>query len=88
MLASLIAMAVVGMTYYWLDDRAEIFEPAWILAGIFWYVAIMAAIFFVRGKARLGFLIGGAVSWVTLAFWLFDNFYVAFETSLIIGMPN
>ena len=88
LLASLIAMAVVGTTYYWLDDRAEIFEPAWILAGIFWYVAIMAAIFFVRGKTRLGFLIGGAVSWVTLAFWLFDNFYVVFETSLIIGMPN
>ncbi|MDH3501122.1 MAG: NAD(P)H-binding protein [Nitrosopumilus sp.] len=88
LLISLTAMAVVGTTYYWLDDRAEIFEPIWILGGIIWYIAIIAAIIFVKNKTRLGFLIAGVISWITLAFWLFDNFYVVFETSLIIKQPN
>ncbi|MGI9566525.1 MAG: NAD(P)H-binding protein [Nitrosopumilus sp.] len=88
LLASLIAMAIVGTTYYWLDDRTELFEPAWVLAGVFWYIAIIAAIVFVKSKTRLGFLIGGILSWITLAFWLFDNFYVVFDTSLIIDKPN
>ena len=88
LLASLIAMAIVGTTYYWLDDRSELFEPVWILAGVFWYITIIAAIVFVKSKTRLGFLIGGILSWMTLAFWLFDNFYVVFDTSLIIDKPN
>ena len=86
--ATLIAMAVIGTTYYWLDDRPEIFEPVWILGGIVWYIAITSAIIFVRNKTRLGFLIAGIISWITLAFWLFDNFYVIFDTSLIIEQPN
>jgi len=88
LLVSLIAMAIVGTTYYWLDDRTELFEPIWILAGVLWYITIIAAIVFVKSKTRLGFLIGGILSWITLAFWLFDNFYVVFETSLIIDKPN
>ena len=88
LLVSLIAMAIVGTTYYWLDDRTELFEPVWILAGVLWYIAIIIAIVFVKSKTRLGFLIGGVLSWITLAFWLFDNFYVMFETSLIIDKPN
>ena len=88
LLTSLIAMAIVGTTYYWLDDRTELFEPVWFLAGMFWYIAIISAIIFVKSKTRLGFLIGGLLSWATLAFWLFDNFYVVFETSLIIDKPN
>ena len=88
LLVSLIAMTIVGTTYYWLDDRVELFQPVWLLAGIFWYIAIIAAIVFVKSKTRLGFLIGGVLSWITLAFWLFDNFYVIFDTSLIIDKPN
>jgi uncharacterized protein YbjT (DUF2867 family) len=88
LMASLIAMAFVGTTYYWLDDRIELFEPGWILAGIIWYVAIIMAIIFIKNKTRLGFLIGGILSWVTLVFWLFDNFYVLFNTSLIMEQPN
>jgi uncharacterized protein YbjT (DUF2867 family) len=88
LLVSLIAMALVGTTYYWLDDRSELFEPLWVLAGVLWYIAIIAAIIFVKSKTRLGFLIGGVLSWITLAFWLFDNFYVVFDTSLIIDNPN
>ncbi|MBI1662119.1 MAG: NAD-dependent epimerase/dehydratase family protein [Nitrosopumilus sp.] len=86
--AVLIAMAIVGTTYYWLDDRPEIFEPLWILGGILWYITIIFAIIFVRNKTRLGFLIAGIVSWITLVFWLFDNFYVLFDASLIIVQPN
>ena len=86
--ASLIAMAIIGTTYYWLDDRPEIFESIWILAGIIWYIAIIAAIIFVRNKTRLGFLIAGIISWITLAFWLFDNFYVISGTTLLINQPN
>ena len=88
LLASLIAMALVGTTYYWLDDRAELYEPLWVFAGILWYITIIAAIAFVKNKTRLGFLIAGILSWMTLAFWLFDNLYVVFETSLIIDKPN
>ena len=88
LLTSLIAMALVGTTYYWLDDRTELYEPLWVLAGILWYITIIAAIVFVKNKTRLGFLIAGILSWITLAFWLFDNFYVVFETSLIIDKPN
>ncbi len=88
LLASLIAMAIVGTTYYWLDDRTELFEPVWVLAGVLWYIAIITAIIFIKSKTRLGFLIGGILSWITLAFWLFDNFYVVFQTSLIIDKPN
>ena len=86
--ASLIAMAIIGTTYYWLDDRPEIFQPLWIIAGVLWYITIIAAIVFVRQKTRLGFLIAGIISWITLGFWLFDNFYVVFDTSLIIEKPN
>ena len=88
LMISLIAMAIVGTTYYWLDDRSELFQPIWILAGILWYLTIIIAIIFIRNKTRLGFLIGGMLSWVTLAFWLFDNFYVLFDTSLIMDQPN
>ena len=88
LLSSLIAMALIGTTYYFLDDRAELFQPVWIIAGVIWYIAIVAAIVFVKNKTRLGFLIAAVVSWVTLAFWMFDNFYVVFDTSLIIEKPN
>jgi hypothetical protein len=36
----------------------------------------------------LGYLIGGILAWVTLAFWLFDNFYVVFELSLVASEPS
>ncbi len=88
LLTSLIAMAFIGTTYYWLDDRVDLFEPGWILAGMIWYATIILAIIFIKNKTRLGFLIGGLLSWVTLAFWLLDNFYVLFDTSLIMEQPN
>ncbi|MGY5150173.1 MAG: NAD(P)H-binding protein [Candidatus Nitrosopumilus sp. bin_68KS] len=88
LMMSLIAMTFVGTTYYWLDDRPNLFEPGWILVGIIWYVSVILAIVFIKNKTRLGFLIGGILSWITLAFWLFDNFYVLFDASLIMEQPN
>ncbi|EPA06476.1 hypothetical protein BG20_I2328, partial [Candidatus Nitrosarchaeum limnium BG20] len=32
MLISLIVMALIGTTYYWLDDRLDVYDPIWIFA--------------------------------------------------------
>jgi len=88
LLITLCAMAFVGTTYYWLDDRSDVWQIPWLVGSAIWYAAILFAISFVRQKARLGYLIGGLLSWVTLAFWLFDNFYVVFELSLVASEPS
>ena len=85
---SLCMLAVIGSTYYWLDDRPEVFEPLWLFGSFIWYSAIIASIVFVHNKTRLGYLIAGILSWITLAFWLFDNFYVVFQTSILASSPN
>ncbi len=88
LLLTLIAFAVCGTTYYWLDDRNDVFQPGWLLVSVFWYIVIVFAFIFVRNKTRLGYLIAGILSWVTLAFWLFDNFHIAFQASVIADEPN
>ena len=85
---SLFALAIIGTTYYWLDDRMEVYQPGWLLASIFWYITIGFAIWFVKLKTRLGYLIAGILSWVTFAFWMFDNFHIVFHNSLIAKEPN
>jgi len=88
LLATLIAMAIIGSTYYWLDDRPEVFNLGWLVAGFLWYIGIIFGIIFVKSKTRLGYMISGLLSWATLAFWSFDNFYVVFSTSIIALPPN
>jgi len=88
LLISLCAMAIIGSTYYWMDDRTDVWEISWLFGSLIWYIAIIFAISFVRHKARLGYLIGGVLSWVTMAFWLFDNFYVVFQISVIGAEPS
>ena len=88
LMCSLIALAIIGTTYYWLDDRTDVYEPGWLLGSTVWYVSIGVAIFFVRQKTRLGYMIAGILAWVTFAFWMFDNFHVAFQTSVIAQEPN
>ena len=56
-MASLIAMAFVGTTYHWLDDRTGLYEPIWIFAGIVWHIAKIAAIIFITNKTRWVFLL-------------------------------
>ena len=88
LLITLCAMAFIGTTYYWLDDRSDVWQIPWLIGSVIWYAAILFAISFVKQKARLGYLIGGLLAWVTLAFWLFDNFYVVFELSLVASEPS
>ncbi|MBA4452164.1 MAG: NAD-dependent epimerase/dehydratase family protein [Nitrosopumilaceae archaeon] len=88
LLCALVAYAFIGSTYYWLDDRSDVYEPLWLFASIVWYVTIGFSILFVYNKTRLGYLIAGVLTWVTMAFWLFDNFHVAFQMSLIADEPN
>ena len=85
---SLTLLGLVGTSYYWLDDRPEVYHLLWILGSVFWYSAIVVSILFIHNKTRLGYLVAGVLSWVTLAFWLFDNYYVVFETSLLASPPN
>lgn len=85
---SLIALALIGTSYYWLDNRTDVFEPLWIIGSAVWFSVIFFSIISIRNKTRLGYLMAGILSWVTLAFWLFDNFYVVFDTSLIASTPS
>ena len=85
---SLIMMAITGTTYYWLDNRLDVFEISWLIGSIVWFVAIGFGILFVMQKTRLGYLIAGILSWITIAFWLFDNFYVIFDMSVIAQEPD
>jgi len=88
LLITLCAMAFIGTTYYWMDDRTDVWQIPWLAGSVIWYAAILFAISFVKQKARLGYLIGGVLAWVTMAFWLFDNFYVVFELSLVASEPS
>lgn len=85
---ALLALGVCGTTYYWLDDRPDVYEPLWLLGSAAWYAAIAFAAVMIRNKTRLGYMVAGVLSWVTLSFWLFDNFHVVFDASLISTAPN
>ena len=88
LLVSLFAFAVCGSTYYWLDNRPDVYQPLWLLASGFWYLTIGFSILFVYNKTRLGYMMAGMLTWVTMTFWLFDNFHVVFKTSLIAAAPS
>lgn len=88
LLGSLIVMAIIGTTHYWLDDRPEVYVPIWLFAGIIWYAGIASALIFVNNKTRLGFMISGVLSWITLIFWSLDNFNLVFNTSILASTPN
>ncbi len=88
LMCSLVALAIIGTSYYWLDDRSDVYQIGWLAGSAIWYITIGAAIFFVRQKTRLGYMIAGVLGWVTFSFWMFDNFHVAFQTSIISEMPN
>lgn len=88
LMITLVAFAVCGTTYYWLDDRSDVYRPVWITASILWYGALIFSFVFVRNQTRLGYLIAGILSWITFSFWLFDNLHIAFQTSLIANEPS
>lgn len=88
LILSLVAMSIVGTTYYWLDDRTDVYNPAWIAVSAAWFAAITISIILVSNKTRLGYLVAGVLSWITLGFWLFDNSYVVFQDSLLARQPS
>ena len=88
LMVSLLAMAFIGTTYYWLDDRTDVYQIGWLTVSAIWFIAVISSIIFVNNKTRLGYLIAGVVSWITLPFWLFDNYYVVFQDSIIARPPN
>ncbi|MDQ3836581.1 MAG: NAD(P)H-binding protein [Thermoproteota archaeon] len=85
---SLIAMATIGSTYYFIDERPEIYQTVWIVLASVWYLGIAFAIYFLRYGARLGALAAGVIGWLTLAFWLLDNLYIISGTSVIASSPD
>jgi uncharacterized protein YbjT (DUF2867 family) len=88
LLASTIALAIIGFTYYLLDARIEIFQPTWVVLAGLWYFCIAFSIFFIHKGARLGSIIAGIIGWITLTFWLLDNFYLIFGTSVLATPPG
>jgi uncharacterized protein YbjT (DUF2867 family) len=88
LLASAIALAIIGSTYYLLDARIEIFQPIWMILAALWYFGIAFSIFFIHKGARLGSIIAGIIGWITLTFWLLDNFYLIFGTSVLASPPG
>ena len=88
LMLSLLAMAAIGSTYYVIDGRVEIYNTNWIILGMLWYLGVAFAIYFLRYGARLGALTAGLLGWVTLTFWLFDNFYIVLGTPVIASSPD
>lgn len=84
----LFSLVFIGTTYYYLDDRKEIRQTQWLVASILWYIAISFSIIKVFHKLRIGYLVAGIVSWTTLAFWMIDNYYTVFHTTVIASRPD
>ena len=88
LLVSTIALSIIGLTYYLMDARIEIFQPIWLVLAGLWYFGIAFSIFFIHKGARLGSIIAGIIGWITLMFWLLDNFYLVFGTSILASPPE
>ena len=88
LMGALFAYALCGTTYYWLDNRPDVFEPFWIALSVIWYITIGFSIIFVYNKTRLGYFMAGILSWFTIAFWLLDDFHVVFQMSVIAEEPS
>jgi uncharacterized protein YbjT (DUF2867 family) len=88
LIASLLAMLVIGSTYYVLDARPEVFQTGWLVLSGFWYFFIAFSLFFVYNGARLGAITSGIIGWITLTLWLVDNIYTISGNSLIATSPD
>jgi hypothetical protein len=88
LIISLLTMAAIGLTYYVINGRSEFYSANWTILGALWYLGIAFAIYFLRYGARLGALTAGILGLLTLAFWLIDNLYVLWGTSMIDSSPD
>ena len=48
LLASTIALSIIGLTYYLMDARIEIFQPIWLVLASLWYFSIAFSIYFIH----------------------------------------
>ena len=87
LLASTIALAIIGFTCLHVGCEIEIFQPIWGIGRplVCWY---SFSIFFIHKGARLGSIMAGIIGWITLTFWLLDNFYLIFGTSVLASPPG
>ena len=88
LIASWLAMAVTGSTYYVLDARPDVFQTSWLVLSGLWYFFIVFSLFFVYNGARLGAITSGIIGWITLTLWLVDNIYTISGNSLIATSPD
>ena len=88
LIISLIILALIGTTYFWLDERTEFFELPWILIFSIWYVWLIVSLFFIFSRRKLGYLLGGILAWSTVGFLLLDNFHTVFDISVIASKPS
>ena len=88
LIISLIILALIGTTYFWLDERTEFFELSWILIFSIWYVWLIVSLFFIFSRRKPGYLLGGILAWVTVGFLLLDNFHTVFDISVIASKPS
>ena len=88
LLACLFLLAIIGTTYYYLDNRSKTHQILWIAISITWYATIGFSIIKVFGKKKIGYLVAGILSWATLAFWMLDNWYVVFHYAIIASKPD
>jgi hypothetical protein len=56
------------------------------MLGNLWYISIAFSNYFIKELAWS--MIAGVVGWITLAFWLADNFYIVSGTSVIAYPPG
>ncbi|MDW3611333.1 MAG: NAD(P)H-binding protein [Nitrososphaeraceae archaeon] len=85
---SLISLGIIGGTYYFLDNKNDLFTPLWIILAIVWYFGILFALFFVKDGARLGSLVAGIIGWITLIFWGLNSVYLIYDNSINLYYPN
>ncbi len=88
LLCCLVSLAFIGTTYYYLDDRKQVYEIQWIVMSITWYGIIGFSITKILSKSRIGYLVAGITSWITLAFLLLDNYYIVFHVTVIAPRPD
>ena len=85
---SLILLSFFGISYYVIDMRTDIFELHWIILSCLWYISIIIAFYFIHKKTRLGAILSGILGWITLSFWLLDNYHIINGASFIASQPS
>ena len=88
LLVCLISLGIIGTTYYYLDDRKEPHQIQWLAISISWYSTIGFSTVKVSSNARIGYLVSGILFWTTFVFFILDNWYTVFHTTIIASKPD